>query len=59
MYIDGGARYMAGAFELELTAKNLTDEREYAYTVFNEYDTYRYSFTLRPIEFLLQCRYKF
>ncbi len=59
MYIDGGARYMAGAFELELTAKNLTDEREYAYTVFNEYDTYRYSFTLRPIEFMFQCRYKF
>lgn len=56
VYIDGGARFKGKTFELELTAKNLTNKKEYVVRSFIENDIYSYFYRLRPIEFLLALK---
>lgn len=58
VYIDGGARFKGKVVELELTAKNLTDKRDYVVRNFIENDTYSYIYKLRPIEFLVSLKFR-
>lgn len=59
LYLDGGARYIHDRFELELKCNNLTNRHTYSYRRFSGYDTYSYTFDLRPREFLLSAKLKF
>jgi len=58
-FIDCNARYRIGAFDIELTAHNLTNTKEYEYTSIYDSDIYSYSFKLRPLEMTLTLRYSF
>lgn len=46
-------------FDLELSAKNLTNTREYSYSYMLDSDLYYYSFALRPFEVLLTVKYTY
>ena len=59
VFVDGGIRYSLGKFDWELSGRNLTDRRVYAYSQFSRYDLYVYSFALRPLEVLLSVKYSF
>lgn len=58
-FLDAGARFSFGKFSLDLTARNLTDTRQYAYTIYRALDICRYEFSLRPAEALLTLKYNF
>lgn len=58
-FLGAGVRFHSGHFDFELSGKNLTNCRSYAYSYFSDSDLYNYSFTLRPIEFLASVKYKF
>ncbi len=59
LYIDAGIRYITKKIEVEFKANNLTNKTEYNIRQFNMYDTYAYTYHLRPIEFMLSVKYKF
>ena len=59
VFVDGGIRDSLGKFDWELSGRNLTDRRVYAYSQFSRYDLYVYSFALRPLEVLLSVKYSF
>lgn len=58
-YLDAGIRYINKKIEIELKANNLTNKTQYNIQQFNIYDTYSYTYYLRPIEFMLSAKYKF
>lgn len=57
--IDAGASYSIGKIRFDLSLRNLTDIREYGYTVYNSLDITKYSYQLRPLEALLSVRLDF
>lgn len=59
LFVDAGARYSLGKFDIELTAKNLSNMKEYSYTLYRSLDIVSYRYTLRPLELLLSLRYNF
>lgn len=58
-YLDGGAKYKIRSVELELTARNLTNRKAYFHRSYSESDLYTTIHHLRPIEFLLSCKWMF
>lgn len=46
-------------FELELTARNLTNEKNYSYGYITDSDRYSFSFDLRPLEAFITLKYNF
>lgn len=59
LFIDSYLRYSFRPFDIEISAKNLTDTKIYGYTYIKDSDIYNYSFHLRPLEFLISLRYSF
>lgn len=59
LFLDGGVRYYRKKWEVELSLRNLTNRRTYAYRTYSGADEYFYSFALRPREYLLTLKYKF
>lgn len=59
MFIDCGVRYSIRSFDIELSGRNLTNRKAYAYSYLLDSDLYSYSFSLRPIEALLTLKYSF
>lgn len=59
LFVGGGIRWHSGHFDVELSGKNLTNEKTYAYCYFVDSDCYSYSFRLRPIEFLASVKWTF
>ncbi len=59
VFIDAGARFSIKKFDIELTARNLTDMRKYEYTLYHTLDLTTYSYSIRPIEGILTLRYNF
>lgn len=59
LFVGGGIRWHSGHFDVELSGKNLTNEKTYAYSYFVDSDCYSYSFRLRPIEFLASVKWTF
>ncbi len=58
-YLDGNVNFHKGRFEIELSARNLTNETKYSYSYIIDSDRYNYSFDLRPIEAFLTLKYNF
>ncbi len=59
LFVDAGVRLKLRKFEIELTGTNLTNIRDYSYTIYNSLDLITYSYTLRPIQAMLTARYSF
>lgn len=59
IFVDAGAAYILGRWELDFSAHNLTNMRRYDYTIFNSLDVTSSSYTLRPIEFILSAKFRF
>lgn len=59
LFIDAGAKYSFKKFILELSANNLTNLKNYEYTLFNSLDIQRFTFKLRSISLLLTLKYNF
>lgn len=58
-YLDCTANFHKGRFEVELSARNLTNETSYSYGYVTDSDRYNYSFDLRPVEALVTLKYNF
>ncbi len=58
-FLDCGIRYVRSKFDVGLIARNLLNCSTYSYSLFNDFDTYTYSYTLRPIEFMLVLKWSF
>ena len=58
-FLDCVVRYVRSKFDASLTARNLLNCNTYSYSLFNDFDTYTYSYTLRPIEFMLAMKWSF
>lgn len=59
LFLDSHVRYSVKSFEVELSARNLTNTRSYRYSYIKDSDIYNYSFRLRPLELLLSLKYSF
>lgn len=59
IFIGAGMRVHAGRFDIELSGKNLSNCKSYAYSYFIDSDLYSYTFALRPIEFMASVKYTF
>lgn len=59
LFMDCGVTYHFRSFDIELTAKNLSNSKSYDYTYLLDSDVYSYSFALRPLEFLATLKYSF
>lgn len=59
LFVDAGIRLKLRKIEIELTGTNLTDIRDYSYTIYNSLDLITYSYALRPIQAMLTARYSF
>lgn len=59
LFLDANIRYSHSPFDIELSARNLTNTRHYSYSYIKDSDIYRYSFRLRPLELLLSLKYSF
>ncbi|MDE6198674.1 MAG: hypothetical protein K2G06_02375, partial [Muribaculaceae bacterium] len=59
LFLDASIRYTPKSFDIELSARNLTNTRRYSYSYIKDSDIYRYSFRLRPLELLLSIKYSF
>lgn len=58
-YLDAGTNYTFGKFEIELAARNITNQKLYQLRVFSACDTYNYTYYLRPLECSATLRYSF
>lgn len=59
VFVDGGARYRSGRWEVELRLNNLTDRRTYSYQIFYNLDRIAYTYRLRPAEAIATIRMTF
>lgn len=60
LFVGAGVRVHAGRkFDIEISGKNLSNCKSYAYSYFVDSDLYSYNFALRPIEFLATVKYTF
>lgn len=59
LFLDANIRYVLKSFDIELSARNLTNTRNYSYSYIKDSDIYRYTFRLRPLELLLTLKYSF
>lgn len=60
LFVGAGVRVHAGRkFDIEVSGKNLSNCKSYAYSYFVDSDLYSYTFALRPIEFLATVKYTF
>lgn len=58
-FMDAGAIYSFKKLDFELALRNLTNQKNYSYTLYNSLDiTYR-SFGLRPLEAIFTIKYRF
>lgn len=58
-FMDCNVNFHFKRFELELTARNLTNEKNYSYGYITDSDRYSFSFDLRPIEAFITFKYNF
>lgn len=58
-YLDAGTQYLTGHFELELSARNLTNRRQYVVRQLSSCDSFEYIYNLRPLEACATIRYSF
>ncbi len=59
LYLDAGTQYAFGKFELEVSARNLTNRKRYQLRQFSTCDTFDYIYYLRPLEATATLRYSF
>ena len=59
LFVDAGVKYNIKKFTIEISARNLTGLRFYEYTIYNMLDYHRYSYRLRPREYLMSLKYNF
>lgn len=59
MYLDAGTQYSFGKFEVELSAHNLTNRKQYHLRQFTSCDIYDYIYYLRPLEATVSIKYNF
>ncbi|MDE6642999.1 MAG: carboxypeptidase-like regulatory domain-containing protein [Muribaculaceae bacterium] len=58
-FMDCNVNFHFKRFELELTARNLTNEKNYSYGYITDSDRYSFSFDLRPLEAFITLKYNF
>ncbi|MDE5675603.1 MAG: TonB-dependent receptor [Muribaculaceae bacterium] len=58
-FMDAGIKYSMRRLDLELSARNLTDMRNYSYTIYHDMDITYSSYTLRPFEIILSAKFRF
>lgn len=59
MFADAGVRLSFRKFEIDVMARNLTDMRDYSYSIYNSLDIISYSYALRPFEITASLRFSF
>lgn len=59
LFVDGGCRFKKSKYEIELVGKNLANYRKYEYTMMNPLEIDTYSYSLRPMEFILTFKWIF
>lgn len=59
VFLDCGARYSIDHFDIDLTARNLSNTKQYSYSFMSDSNLYTYSFTLRPFEILMSVKYSY
>ena len=59
LFLDAHVSYSIRSFDLQLSARNLTNTKTYSYSYVKDSDIYRYAFRLRPLELLLSLKYSF
>lgn len=57
LFLDSGVRYKARRMELELQLKNLNNRQSFEYCRIDGFDTYSYTYQLRPMEGVLLLKY--
>ncbi len=59
LFLDCGASYKYKRMEINLAWNNILDEKEYSYSLYNDLDTYSYSYKLRPQSFLVTVSFSY
>lgn len=59
LFVDAGIKYKLRKFDFTLSGRNLTNLRNYGYTLYNTLDITTYSYSLRPIECVATVRFNF
>ncbi len=59
LFADAGIRLSFHRFEVDVMARNLTDLRDYSYSIYNSLDITSYSYSLRPFEITAAIRFSF
>ena len=58
-FLDGGIKYVRSKCDVSFIARNILNSNTYSYSMFDDVDTYTYSFALRKTEFMLVAKWSF
>jgi outer membrane receptor protein involved in Fe transport len=57
-FADAGIKFKYKQWDLELTANNLFNSKQYVSASYSDISTYYYSYNLRPVSLLLKAQFK-
>jgi len=58
-FLDGGIKYVRSKCDVSFIARNILNSNTYSYSMFDDVDTYTYSFALRKTEFMVVAKWSF